>query len=85
MGKLIEALHWVWDLSKLTTEIQQQCLSCRFDVLVNFGQVFSQFLGDFIVYFEYSLFIVNVINAILCHIFVEHQIGVMSMGLVAKH
>ena len=46
----------------LTTGIPQQCLSCRFEVLVNFGQVFSLFLGAFIVYFEYSLFIANVIK-----------------------
>ena len=43
----------------------QQCLSCRFWVLVNFGEVFALFLCAFIVYSEYSLFIVN---GIKCYI-----------------
>ena len=46
----------------LTKMIPQQCLSCHFEVLVNFGQVFVLFLGAFIFDFEYSLFIVNVIK-----------------------
>ena len=49
----------------LTTEIPQQCLSCRFDILVNFGQVFALFFGAFIVDFEYTLFMVNTIKATL--------------------
>ena len=44
----------------LTTGIPQQCISCRFEVLVNFGKVFALFLGAFIVDFEYSFFILNV-------------------------
>ena len=43
----------------LTAGMSQQCLSCRLDVLVNFGQTFAHFLGAFIVDFEYYLFIVN--------------------------
>ena len=43
----------------LTIRIPQQCLSCRLDVLVNFGQIFALFFGTFIVDFEYYLFIVN--------------------------
>ena len=66
----------------LTTEIPQQCLSCRLDVLVNFGQIFALFLGTFIVDFEYYLFIVS---ATLWHIFVENQKGVIFMTVVAKH
>ena len=38
----------------LTTKITQQFLSCRFKVLVNFGQVFELFLGALIVDFKYS-------------------------------
>ena len=38
----------------LTTGIPQQCLPCRLDVLVNFGQIFAPFPGEF------CLFIVNV-------------------------
>ena len=44
----------------LKTEMPQECLSCRFDILVNFGHVYTLFLSAFIVYFEYSLFIVNI-------------------------
>ena len=66
----------------LTTGILQQCLSCRLDVLVNFGQIFALFLGTFIVDFENYLFIVNVS---LWHIFVENQKGVIFMGVAAKH
>lgn len=40
--------------------IPKQCLSYRFEVLVNFGEVFVLFHGDFILDFEYSLF--NVIK-----------------------
>ena len=62
---LLDALHWVWGLSKFdkreTTEIPQQCVLCRFKVLVNFGQV-SLFVGAFIVDLEYYLFIVNFIK-----------------------
>ena len=36
-----------------------------FEVLVNFGQVFALFFGAFIVDFDYSLFIVNVIKCYL--------------------
>ena len=57
----------------------------HFDVLVNFGQVFALFLSTFIADFEYFLFIVNVTFTILWHIFAEHQIGVMFMGVVPKH
>ena len=56
----------------LTTGIPKQCLSFRFEVFVNFWQVFSLFLAAFIVDFEYSLFIVNFIKcylvAYLCEI-----------------
>ena len=45
--------------------IPKQCLSCRFEVSVNFREVFALFLGAFIVDFEYSLFIVNVIKCYL--------------------
>ena len=50
---------------KLITGISQQCLLCCFEVLVNFGQVFAPFLGAFIVAFEHSWFIVNVIKCYL--------------------
>ena len=69
----------------MTTGIPQQCLSCRLEVLVKFGEVFALFLGAFIVDFEYSLFIGMPLNAILWHIFVEHQIGVIFMEIIAKH
>ena len=49
----------------LATGIPQQFPSCRFGVLVNFGQVFALFFGAFIVDFDYSLFIVNVIKCYL--------------------
>ena len=65
-----------------TTGIPQQCLSCRLDVLVNFVQIFARFVGTFTVDFEYYLFIVD---ALLWHIFVENQKGVIFMGVVAKH
>ena len=45
----------------LTTGIPQQCLTCRLDVLVNFGQIFALFLVllwltlDIICYFVCSL------------------------------
>ena len=54
----------------LTTGIPQQCLSCRLDVLVNFGQIFALFWYFF---------------ASLRHIFAENQKGVIFMGVVAKH
>ena len=66
----------------LTTGIPQQYLSCRLDVLVNFGQIFALFLGTFIVDFEYYLFIVSVT---FWHIFAENQKGVILMGGAAKH
>ena len=44
----------------LTTEIPQQYLSRRLDVLIFFGKIFALFLGTFIVDFEYYLFIVSV-------------------------
>ena len=69
----------------MTTGIPYQRLSCYFDVLVNFEQVFALFLGTFIADFEYSLFIVNVINATLWHIFAKHQIGVIFLGVVPRH
>ena len=63
----------------MTIEILKQFLPCRFEVLVNFGQVFALFLGAFIVDFECSLFVVNVIKCYLmtylcgttnrCHIY----------------
>ena len=60
----LEPLHWVWDLCpNLKIGIPQQCLSHRFEVLINFGKVFALFLGAFIV--EYSLFIVIVIKCYL--------------------
>ena len=65
----------------LSTGIPQQGLSSRLDVSVNFKQIFALFLGTFIVDFEYYLFIVN---AILWHIFMENQKGVIFMGVVAK-
>ena len=68
----------------LTTEIPQQCLLCCFKILVNIGQGFALFLGGFIVAFEYCLFIVNVIKCYLMHIFLEHQIGIIFMEVVAK-
>ena len=46
----------------LTTGIQQQFLLCRLDVLLNFRQTFTLFLGTFIVDSEYYLFILNVIK-----------------------
>ena len=66
----------------LTTGMPQQCLPCRFYVLVNFGEVFALFLGTFIVDFEYYLFIVNATSG---HIFVENQNGIIFMGVAAKH
>ena len=66
----------------LTTGKQQQFMSCRLDVLVNFGQIFALFLGTFVVDFEYHLFIVN---ATLRHIFVQNKKGVIFMRIVAKH
>ena len=49
----------------MTTAIAQQYLSCRFEVLVNFGQVFAIFFGASIVGIEFSLFIMNVIRRYL--------------------
>ena len=66
----------------LTTGKQQQFLSCRLDVLVNFGQIFALLLGTFVVDFEYYLFIVN---ATLRRIFVQNKKGVIFMRIVAKH
>ena len=51
----------------LTTGIPQRYLSCRLDVLVNFGQIFAPFFGTFIVGYQYWLFIAN---ATLSRIFV---------------
>ena len=66
----------------LTTGIPQHCLSCRLDVLVNFGKIFALFLGAFVVDFEYYL---PIMNATLWHSFVENQKRVILMGVVAKH
>ena len=49
----------------LKRRIAKQCLSSHFDILVNFGQVFGQFLDAFTVDMKYSLFIVNVIKCYL--------------------
>ena len=62
--------------------LQQGCLSCRLHILVDFGQIFALFLGNFIVGSEYYLFTVN---ATLWHVFVEDQKRVLFMGVVAKH
>ena len=61
---------------------QHGCLSCYLDVLVDFGQIFVLFVGNFIVYSEYYLFIVN---ATSWHVFVEDQKEVIFIGVVAKH
>ena len=63
----------------MTTGIPQRCLSCRFEVLVNFWQVFALFLGAFIVDFGFSLFIVNVIKRY------RNYINVIFIEVVAKH
>ena len=60
------------------TKIPRKCLPCYLEVLINFGQIFTFFLGDFIVDFEYYLFFVN---ATLQHIFVEIQTWVMFVGV----
>ena len=69
----------------MTTGIPQQCLSCRFELLVNFGQIFALFLGACVVDFEYSVFIVNVIK---CY-FTVYLCGPPSrstfMGVFEKH
>ena len=70
----------------MTTRIPKKCLSCRFEVFVNFGKVFRLFLGAFIVDFEYSVFIVNDFKCYrIWHIFIEHQVDVILMGVFAKH
>ena len=46
----------------LTAGTPEQFLSYCFEVLINFGQAFALFLGAFMVDFEYSCFIVNVIK-----------------------
>ena len=61
---------------------KRMSLSCRTEVLVNLEQVSALFFGTFIVEFEYSMLS---LNAILWPIFVEHQIGVILMEVVAKH
>ena len=70
----------------VTTRTPQQCLLCRFEDFVNFGQVFALFLG---VLFMLTLNILCLLwmslNATLAHIFVEHQIRFIFMGVVAKH
>ena len=43
----------------------EQYLSCLFEILVNFGHVFSLVFRAFIVDFEYSLFVVNLIKCLL--------------------
>ena len=53
-------------------------MSCRLEILVNFGQVFALFFGAFIVDFEYSMSL----NATLWHIFGEHQVDVMFVGVI---
>ena len=64
---------------------QHRCHNDVFHVVLMFwltlGRIFALFLNAF-VDFEYSLFSENVIKCYL--IFVEHQIGVMFMGVVAK-
>ena len=50
---ILEALHWVWDLSKFgnrDTIIISFHLSCHFDVLFNFDQVFALFLGTILLF-----------------------------------
>ena len=71
----------------LTTDIPQQCISCRFQVLVNFGQVFALFLGAFIV--DLLLFIICLLRMSLTatseYTFVQHEVGVIFMRVNAKH
>ena len=62
---ILEPLYWCGTCLNLTTGIPQQCLSRRFEVLVNFGEVFTLLLGTFIVDLEYSLLILNVIKCYL--------------------
>ena len=70
----------------LTTKIPQQCLSYLLKILANFGEVFELFLGAFVVDFEYSFFLVNIIKGFtLWHILVEHQIGAIFMEVVVKY
>ena len=69
----------------LRTGIPQQCLSCRFKVLVNFGEVFALFFFAFIVDFKYLCLLRMSLNATLQYIFMEHQIDVIFMGVIAKH
>ena len=59
--------------------------SCCFEVLVNFEEVFALFLGAFIVDFEYSLFMVNVIKCYLMAYLCGTPKGTIFMGVVAKH
>ena len=53
-------------------------MSCRLEILVNFGQVFALFFRAFIVDFEYSMSL----NVTLWHIFGEHQVDVMFVGVI---
>ena len=64
----------------LTTGIPQKCLSCRFEVLANFVEVFALFLGAFIDDVEYFLCIMNIIKFSL----MEHQIGIIFTRAVTK-
>ena len=59
--------------------------SCCFEVLVNFEEVFALFLGAFIVDFEYSFFMVNVIKCYLMAYLSGTPKGTIFMGVVAKH
>ena len=69
----------MWDLYKFHKA------SCCFEVLVNFEEVFALFHGAFIVDFEYSLFMVNVIKCYLMAYLCGTPKGAIFMGVVAKH
>ena len=69
----------------MTTGIPQQWLSCRFELLVNFGQIFVLFLGACVVDSEYSLFIVNVIKCYYTGYLCGPPSRSTFMGVFEKH
>ena len=85
MSQMHTAFHWVRDMSNFDNRDTTTCLSCRFEVLINFGLVFALFLGAFMFDLEYFLFIVNVIKCYIKVYLLEHEIGVIFMGVVVKH
>ena len=81
-GYIPEALHWVWVLSKYDNKNTRTMSTCRFMILVNFGQDFPFFMVLLLLTLNILCLVWMSLNATLLQR--GYDIGVISMGIVAK-